>query len=248
MSIMVDKKSLVDIRLTREHLEGSLIFLDRYDELYLTLQEHSKNTISFLEDLKNLAINWNLRFIITSRRTCINPSDLYKNGYKVCQLIPLTENEQKKWINDTYNELFPEKIYDTNKMYNSHTEIQSKVLELLGILILLQLVVSEHFYGDAQNIVELYDKLFEKILYTRIDNSNKTKDFKQVFEEFAYNIYKNNDKYDFIESKELEKNKNEKWKAILLFYIKKQENKKNIILNLSIVLFINIFKHGTFII
>lgn len=42
-----------DVILDKEYLEESLIFLDGYDELYLKLQEYSKNTISFSRRFKN---------------------------------------------------------------------------------------------------------------------------------------------------------------------------------------------------
>lgn len=223
-----------NIILGMEYLKESLIFLDGYDELYLRLQENSKNTISFLKELKELAKDWNLKIIVTSRKTCINPSDLYKYGYRVCQLAKLTKEKQKKWINDVYNtKLFPKKPYDIKKLYShQYGNVQSKILELLEIPILLQLIVSNYFYGDAQNIVELYDKLFKEILNTReeliIDNydENRSEEFKQIFELFAYDIYKNNDKYAIVGSKELRENKNMKWKSLLLFYIT-SEKKQN---------------------
>lgn len=223
-----------NIILGMEYLKESLIFLDGYDELYLRLQENSKNTISFLKELKELAKDWNLKIIVTSRKTCINPSDLYKYGYRVCQLAKLTKEKQKEWINDVYNtKLFPKKPYDIKKLYShQYGNVQSKILELLEIPILLQLIVSNYFYGDAQNIVELYDKLFKEILNTReeliIDNydENRSEEFKQIFELFAYDIYKNNDKYAIVGSKELRENKNTKWKSLLLFYIT-SEKKQN---------------------
>lgn len=245
------------IKLGKEYLEESLTFLDGYDELYLRLQESSKSTISFLSELKELAKDWHIKFIVTSRKACMNPSALYENGYRVCELIKLIEDKQKRWINDVYNrKLFPEKPYNIKKMYTIHqrNSVQSKVLDLLGIPILLQLIVSKYFYGEARNIIELYDKLFEEILNTRkeliIDSydENRSEDFKQIFESYAYGIYKNNDTYVIIESEELKEDKNKKWKSILLFYVKNEKNKKIITLNLFIVLFTNIFNHGIFII
>ena len=223
-----------NIRLGKEYLKESLIFLDGYDELYLKLQESSKSTILFLEDLKNLAESWNLKIVITSRKTCINPSELYEDGYKICQLAKLTKKEQRKWINDVYNkELFPENPYDIERIYSSsfqENNMQSKFLELLEIPILLQLIVSKYVYDDAQNIVELYDKLFKKILNTRkemtIDSydENRTEEFKQIFESYAYNIYKNNDTYTIIKSEELKEKENTKWKSLLLFYVKSERS------------------------
>lgn len=223
-----------DVILGREHLEESLIFLDGYDELYLKLQENSKNTISFLEDLESLSKYWNLKIIITSRKTCINPSDLQNYGYKICRLTILSKDKQRDWINKKYNKLFPQNKYDIEKLYDSFSKykIHSKVLELLGIPILLQLIVSNYFYGDAENIVELYDKLFVNVLNTRtqliIDSfdKNKTENFKQIFELYAYKIYKNNDTYAIIKSKKLKENKNKKWKSILLFYLKNEKKQK----------------------
>lgn len=254
-----------DVILDKEYLEESLIFLDGYDELYLKLQEYSKNTISFLEDLKIIAKDWNLKIIVTSRKTCINPSDLYKYGYKICQLTKLTKKKQKEWINDVYNtKLSPEKPYDIERLYNSFEEdniqskilefllkasgnkydiekmynmyqndnIKFKVLELLELPILLQLIVSKYFYDDAQNIAELYDKLFEEILNTRKEmtigsfDEDKAEEFKQIFGLYAYNIYQNNDTYTIVESTELEKEKNIKWKSLLLFYITSEKKQK----------------------
>lgn len=89
----------------------------------------------------------------------------------------------------------------------------------------MQLIVSENFYDDAKNTAELYDKLFKKILDTRKETVKDNKGYlKKIFESFAYNIYKNNDQYTFIESKELEKNENEKLEAVLLFYMKKMKD------------------------
>lgn len=91
--------------------------------------------------------------------------------------------------------------------------IKFKVLELLELPILLQLIVSKYFYDDAQNIAELYDKLFEEILNTRKEmtigsfDEDKAEEFKQIFGLYAYNIYQNNDTYTIVESTELEKEK-----------------------------------------
>lgn len=223
-----------NVILGKEYLEGGLIFLDGYDELYLRLQENSKSTIAFLEYLESLSKYWNLKIIITSRKTCINPSDLQSYGYKICQLTILSEDKQRDWINKKYNKLFPKNKYDIEKLYDSFSKykIHSKVLELLEIPILLQLIVSNYFYGDAENIVELYDKLFINVLSTRtqliIDSfdKNKTENFKQIFELYAYKIYKNNDTYAVIKSKKLKENKNKKWKSILLFYLKNEKRQK----------------------
>lgn len=226
--IMVNGK-YQDIILGEEYLKESLIFLDGYDELYLRLQESPKGTILFLEDLKNLAKSWNLKIVITSRKTCINPAELHEDGYKICRLAKLTKDKQKEWINSVYNtKLFPENPYDIEKMYSSYQEnnTQSKVFELLEIPILLQLIVSNYFYDAAQNIVELHNKLFKRILDTRkimtinSYDENRIEEFKQIFESYAYNIYKNNDTYAIIKSEELKEKENTKWKSLLLFYIK----------------------------
>jgi len=238
--ILLYKKIMIngkyqDIILGEEYLKESLIFLDGYDELYLRLQESSKSTIAFLEDLKNLAKSWNLKIVITSRKTCIDLSDLYKYKFRICQLAKLTRKKQKEWINDVYNtKLFPENTYDIERLYDSFQEdnVHSKVFELLEIPILLQLIVSKYFYDDAQNISELYDKLFEDILNTRKEliiasyNENKTEEFKQIFELYAYDIYKNNDNYAIIESEELQREENTKWKSLLLFYVTSEEEQE----------------------
>lgn len=154
-----------------------------------------------------------------------------ENKIQICRLALLTKHQQKDWVNLKYNKLFPKNKYNIDKMYNLHkkSDKQSKILELLRIPILLQLIVSENFYGNAKNNAELYDTLFKKILDTRKEETrNKKQYFKRIFQFFAYSIYKNNNQYTFIESKELDENRNEKWKAVLLFYMKNiKSNQQN---------------------
>ena len=236
------------ILLDGESLKDSLILLDGYDEAYLSLKEREITIYNFFEKLVEFSKKWNSKFIVTSRKTCIDDSDLYRlyngiyetdsdedileeNKIQICQLALLTEQQQKDWVNFKYNKLFPQNKYNIEQMYNLHKKDnkQSKILELLRIPILLQLIVSEDFYGNAKNNAELYAMLFKKILSTRKETTrNKKQHFKRIFESFAYNIYKNNDTYTLIESKDLEENENEKWKAVLLFYIKNiKSNQQN---------------------
>lgn len=123
-----DDKILLDI----EYLKNSLILLDGYDEAYLNLKEEKITTYDFFEKLVEFSNNWNLKFIVTSRKTCMNNTvldNLYngiyksdndedipeKNKIQICQLSSLTKQQQKDWINNKYNKFFPYKKYDIKK-------------------------------------------------------------------------------------------------------------------------------------
>lgn len=238
-----EEKILLDV----EYLKDSLILLDGFDEAYLNLEEKKITITNFFEKLVKFSKNWNSKFIVTSRNifsvdllynlyngTYENNSNIKKNKNndiieenktQICRLCYLTRKQQRDWVNFKYNKMFPQKKYNIEKMYNLHKKNnkQSTVLDLLKIPILLQLIISENFYDDARNTVDLYDKLFIKILDTRKETTKNNKEnFKKIFESFAYNIYKNNDQYTFIKNKKLETNESKK--VVSLFYMKSMKS------------------------
>ena len=219
-----------------KYLRKSLIFLDGYDELYLNQCNFFpiENIYDFLELLLEQIKVWKSNVIITSRKTCIPISDLFNAKYKICCLSTLAEEDQIDWINNVYNgndTLPKEKRYDTEKMYNSHSSNsrQAKVLELMGIPFLLQLIVSQQFYGEAQNIASLYDNLLKETLNTRKklirdkNGSSNLEVFKKNLEVFAFDIYKNNDEFIIKRIEYLKEDENKQWKSILLFYLKNEK-------------------------
>lgn len=54
------------------HLKNSLIFLDGYDEIYMTLKDINISTLNFIDSLNELSNELNSHIVLTTRKSCID--------------------------------------------------------------------------------------------------------------------------------------------------------------------------------
>jgi len=202
------EKIFCEIGENLELLRNSLIFLDGYDELYISLQEAEINLDSFLNEIMELSERLKSNIIITSRKTCIYNIDMILNrNINVIELEYLNLKQQTDWLE---NWLKVCKNLNIDSRFNIETlknikENNKDLYELSRIPLLFQLIVKSNYNKVAKNIIELYDGLLPAILENkeRPDKSIKHKiyikfDNKQIIhrlEELAYKIYVYNDKY-----------------------------------------------------
>ena len=169
-------------------IEGSLIFLDGFDELKSSLEEHGISSNQFYEQVNQLAQGYQMHIVVTSRTRALEQEEFYteplfrsgeveiicnlsdggKLKNKVILLSPLTEEKQTAWINELIS-LRENKGIDTLDLRNyKHTfqalQENEDIAGLLKVPILLRMIVQNCFEPSSDNRVELYRELFDKTL------------------------------------------------------------------------------------
>lgn len=190
--------SLDSVLLSKEVLDGALVFLDGFDELYITLQKFGYSTWSFFNRINNYAKEYSIQVVITSRKSCISIEDLMNTGYSVVELADLSKLDQKKWINQVTQKL-PQRFNFSDESLDKIYTSSSDLVNLIKIPILFQMVVIYNFTENIRNRSELYYRLFNKIVIDRnhestLDlNLESPDDVHHAYEELAYRIFQNND-------------------------------------------------------
>ena len=143
-------------------LKNSLIFLDGYDELIVLASQLTKtsNLRDFLYKVMDYAVEYNIHFVITSRTASIwnelksLPEDI---NIKIMVLDAITRQEQIDWMNK-------QKI---ERDYIDYIQgIKNKEMQkMLGIPIIFRMIVNARLRDlNNQNIVAIYDQLFQKTM------------------------------------------------------------------------------------
>lgn len=215
--------------LSLDQLKGSIVFLDGFDELYIKLQETDcKDINDFIKKVLRYAQENHFKAVITSRKSCIDTNDrrLF-HKVPIISLAELTKAQQENWIKK-YNALFEIK-YDIDNLKIMYKN--KRLSELIKIPILFQLIVDNRVDLNIQNLVGLYHDIFKKIVKdieheaTRNIHAN---DVQEQLEQIAYSIFRDTDKYTFIEEKKLKEEKPIKLHAIISFYLyNKTENESS---------------------
>lgn len=167
----------------------SIIFLDGYDELKVQAQSINIRLRDFIDTVKEYAEEYQIHFVVTARTRSVK-DELYGLGIPALQFAPMTEEQQRHWIHERaglheYEEKFV-------KLRNSSEEMK----EMLGIPILFRMVVKEKLESTAaQNVVGLYDTLFEATMKRRKMESGSREDWHKKYEQLAYEIYCNDDTF-----------------------------------------------------
>ena len=193
-------------------IEGSLVFLDGFDELKSSLEEHDISSNQFYEQVNQLAQEYQMHIVVTSRTRALEQEDSCKeyqlrrgDGEITCNLSdggvlknnvlllsPLTEEKQNRWINELIS-LRENKGIDTSDLRNyKHTfhalQRNKDIAGLLKVPILLRMIVQNCFKTSSNNRVNLYHDLFDKTLL-RQGLEGQQKRLRSIYQEIAFRIF-----------------------------------------------------------
>ena len=193
-------------------IEGSLVFLDGFDELKSSLDEHDISKEQFYEQINQLAQEYQIHIVVTSRTralerigafteyqlregsfeiTCnLSDGGVLKNNVKL--LASLTNEKQTTWINELIS-LRENKGSDTSDLENyKHTfhalQENEDIAGLLKVPILLRMIVQNCFEPSSDNRVKLYRELFDKTLL-RQGLGYQRERLHSLYREIAFRIF-----------------------------------------------------------
>ena len=209
-------------------IEGSLVFLDGFDELKTSLEEHGISSNQFYEQVNQLALEYKMHIVVTSRTRALEQDEFHTESQlrrgdvkiicnlsdggvlknNVMLLSPLTEEKQAAWINELIS-LRENKGIDTSDLRNyKHTfqalQKNEDITGLLKVPILLRMIVQNCFEPSSDNRIELYRELFDKTLL-RQGLRDQRERLHSIYREIAFRIFVFDDdcaeinKADFIE-------------------------------------------------
>ena len=207
-------------------IEGSLVFLDGFDELKSSLEELGISNNQFYEQVNQMAQEYQLHIVVTSRTRALEQEEFYtepqfKGGEveiicnlsdggelknKVILLSPLTKEKQTAWINELIS-LRENKGIDTSDLRN-YKHIFKKLQEnediagLLKVPILLRMIIQNCFEPLSGNRVELYRELFDKTLL-RQGLGDQREQLHSIYQEIAFRIFVYDDDCTELNKKEL---------------------------------------------
>ena len=188
------QREIIPLRENKEAYRGSIIFLDGYDELKVQAKSRLRD---FIDTVEEYAEEYQIHFVITARTRSVK-YELYGLGIPTLQFAPMTEDQQIDWIHKR-NELH-EYEEEFVKLRGSSKEME----EMLGIPILFRMVVREELESTtAQNIVGLYDTLFEATMKRRKMKSGSREDWHKKYEQLAYEIYCNDETFADVREKNM---------------------------------------------
>ena len=180
------QREIIPLRENKEAYEESIIFLDGYDELKVQAKSRLRD---FIDTVEEYAEEYQIHFVITARTRSVK-YELYGLGIPTLQFAPMTEDQQIDWIHKR-NEL-----HEYEKEFVKLRESSEEMEEMLGIPILFRMVVKEKLESTAaQNVVGLYDTLFEATMKRRKMESESREDWHKKYEQLAYEIYCNDDTF-----------------------------------------------------
>ena len=166
--------------------QNSVIFLDGYDELKAQLHGVNKNLQDFITTAKQMAQDYDMHIVITTRTRSL--SDEGRLNIPSFQFAAISKDKQDAWIEKNapdYKEDF--------EVLRSSSE---KMGEMLGIPILFRMVVKAKLKSTvAKNVVDLYDMLFAATMERRAADSAETSYWRGKYEQFAYEIYCNDEQF-----------------------------------------------------
>lgn len=177
----------------KKEYQNSVVFLDGYDELQAQLHGAKKNLKDFITTAKKIAQAYDMHIVITTRTRSL--SDEGELNIPSFQFAPISKDEQDAWIEKNardYKEDFEELRSSSEEMG-----------EMLGIPILFRMVVKAKLKSTiAKNVVDLYDMLFEATMERRAADSAETSYWREKYEQFAYEIYCNDEQFADVEDKQ----------------------------------------------
>ena len=200
------KLSRIQLEENEKEYQNSVVFLDGYDELKAQLHEISLNLTDFIRKAEKFARAYNMHIVITTRTRSL--SDEGKLNIPSFQFAPISEDKQDAWIEKNA----PDYKEDFEELRSSSSE---QMKEMLGIPILFRMVVEARLKNTtAQNVVGLYDMLFETTMKRRELQDSEVAFWHQNYQDLAYKIYCNNEQFADIQGKQ------QADEFLYMFYIK----------------------------
>lgn len=215
-------------------LENCIVLLDGYDELWVSLIQIGITTLGFFKQLIELAKQYNIFFVITSRKSCLFKKDLKAlsgNGIdglkhiKIFELVDWEETEQSEYIKK-YNEKFEYSLISNNHMKKCdevkffNTIRQNEQLKKLAkVPLLAQLIISYDVLNLVNNRAELYKQIFKKATRNPIEigiQSNLSELY-DLYSDIALEIFNYNDQNVILEINE--GNSPIKYLFLVAFYV-----------------------------
>lgn len=177
----------------KKEYQNSVVFLDGYDELQAQLHDVNKNLKDFITTAKKIAQTYDMHIVITTRTRSL--SDEGRLNIPSLQFAPISRKEQDAWIKKNA----PSYKEDFEVLRASSEEMK----EMLGIPILFRMVVKAKLKSTiAKNVVDLYDTLFEATMERRAADSAEISYWRGKYEQFAYEIYCNDEQFADIEDEQ----------------------------------------------
>lgn len=190
----------------KKEYQNSVVFLDGYDELKAQLHGINWNLTDFIRTAEKFARTYNMHIVITTRTRSL--SDEGKLNIPSLQFAAISKDKQDAWIEKNA----PDYKEDFEVLRSSSSE---QMKEMLGIPILFRMVVEARLKNTtAQNVVGLYDMLFETTMKRRELQDSEVAFWHQNYQDLAYKIYCNNEQFADIQGKQ------QADEFLYMFYIK----------------------------
>ncbi len=183
----------IPLEKNEKEYQNSVIFLDGYDELKAQLHGVNKDLQDFITTAKQMAQDYDMHIVITTRTRSL--SDEGRLNIPSLQFAPISRKEQDAWIEKNA----PSYKEDFEELRSSSEEMG----EMLGIPILFRMVVKAKLKSTiAKNVVDLYDILFGATMERRAADSAETSYWREKYEQFAYEIYCNDEQFADVEDEQ----------------------------------------------
>ena len=183
------QRKRISLEENEDAYRGSIIFLDGYDELKVQAQNINVRLSDFIDKVKDYAEGYQIHFVITARTRSVK-YELYGLGIPTLEFAPMTKKQQTNWIHKR------QELHEYEGKFVKLRESSEEMKEMLGIPILFRMVVKEKLESTAaQNVVGLYDTLFEATMKRRKMESESREDWHKKYEQLAYEIYCNDDTF-----------------------------------------------------
>lgn len=183
------QRKRISLEENEDAYRGSIIFLDGYDELKVQAQNINVRLSDFIDKVKDYAEGYQIHFVITARTRSVK-YELYGLGIPTLEFAPMTKKQQTNWIHKR------QELHEYEGKFVKLRESSEEMKEMLGIPILFRMVVKEKLESTAaQNVVGLYDTLFEATMKRRKMESGSREDWHKKYEQLAYEIYCNDDTF-----------------------------------------------------
>lgn len=190
------QRKRISLEENEDAYRGSIIFLDGYDELKVQAQNINVRLSDFIDKVKDYAEGYQIHFVITARTRSVK-YELYGLGIPTLEFAPMTKKQQTNWIHKR------QELHEYEGKFVKLRESSEEMKEMLGIPILFRMVVKEKLESTAaQNVVGLYDTLFEATMKRRKMESGSREDWHKKYEQLAYEIYCNNEQFADIQGEQ----------------------------------------------
>lgn len=187
------QRKMIPLEENKDAYRGSIIFLDGYDELKVQAKSRLRD---FIDTVEEYAEEYQIHFVITARTRSVE-DELYELEIPTLEFAPMTEKQQTNWIHKR------QELQEYEGNFVKLRESSEEMKEMLGIPILFRMVVKEKLESTAaQNVVGLYDTLFEATMKRRKMESKSREDWHKKYEQFAYEIYCNDEQFADIQDEQ----------------------------------------------